>query len=775
MINKFIRITGTGKFLNYCHSSSVPSEQRTSDFEKINLLYGENGSGKTTLSVVLRSLKEDDSLLLKKRAFDKSFPQEIEIKTNITPDPIFKFNNNVWNKHYSDIEIFDIHFINDNIYTGLEIQNLNKKNLFEIILGAQGIKLKEEIQVLKDRIQKGKFIIRDTTKSLELSISNAFTVSRYYSIKPDPAINEKIKAKEAEIKTVKDFQEILKKTSLLELSPIPLPFKIDVVNSYIEKSIDSISAEYLHKVQVHKNSLSMDGKSEDWIKQGFENIKDSTCPFCLRPFDKTVEIIEAYKQYFSDEYLNLINALSKIYVQITEYNLESYLLTVENQISKNNTSLEFWKSYISEIPKLESIIDHLSELDVALNSVKSVILDKTKNPIIKKEISALTSFQSKIEDINKIIELYNKAISDFNLKIIAVKSKNQPNLIKLENELNQLNAIKKRNNAEIVKLCDEYLKYDKGVKDLSSKKDQKQILLDSYSATIFTKYTAGINRYLKSFAPYLQIVDLQGSYVGSSKEPFVRYGLTIDGNEIKFEENSTQPTFKYSLSEGDKNALALSFFLTKLEVDANIQDKILVFDDPVSSFDFNRKAITINKLSELGKNAKQLFILTHNIIFACEFWKEVNQLPVLSQCSRIQFIGNTSCLSKFDIDNETLSSILKDSKAIKRYLSSGCFTDEDRRSIARCLRPALESYFHLKFFDFVKQNDWLGNFISNVRSSSPTGPFYRLLPSVNELEEINDYSKKYHHRFNVSNESEPVTDAELRMYCQKTLDLIQLI
>jgi wobble nucleotide-excising tRNase len=221
--------------------------------------------------------------------------------------------------------------------------------------------------------------------------------------------------------------------------------------------------------------------------------------------------------------------------------------------------------------------------------------------------------------------------------------------------------------------------------------------------------------------------------------------------------------------------LALAFFLTKLEVDGNIQDKIIVFDDPVSSFDLNRKSTTISNLINFGQQAKQLFVFTHNLIFASEFWKGTNQIPANTQCSKIEFLGNTACIVEYNIETETLSSILKDSLAIKNYLTQGSVLDEAKRGIARCLRPALESYFHLKFFDLVSENDWLGQFIEKVRVSNSSDPFHRLHSSLSELTEINNYSKKYHHRFNANNETEPVNDAELRNYCTRTLNLIQVI
>ena len=106
---------------------------------------------------------------------------------------------------------------------------------------------------------------------------------------------------------------------------------------------------------------------------------------------------------------------------------------------------------------------------------------------------------------------------------------------------------------------------------------------------------------------------------------------------------------------------------------------------------------------------------------------------------------------------------------------NGCVTDQERRNIARCIRPALESYFHLKFFDLILPNEWMGEFIAKVRNSTATDPFNKLVGQIQEMTDINDYSKKYHHRHNTNADMEPITDAELRNFCERTLNLIQLI
>ena len=774
MIKKFIKINGTGRFLNYS-AGTVPSPHRTSDFEKLNLIYGENGSGKTTLSVILNSLRGTNGVLTKKRSFDRTVPQTVEVLTDLTPNPKLTFNNNTWDNNYPNIEIFDIHFITDNVYTGLEVQNSHKKNLFEIIFGNQGVQLKNDIQTIKDRIQVEQRALQTTTSQIELSIGRAFTASDYCNLPVDTGIDGKISVKQAEITTAKSFQEIQSKSVLSSIPLIAFPFNIDSAISTVEKAIDNISTRFLEEFNKHKDHLDIDGDEEKWIKQGYEAIKDETCPFCTRPFDETTEIIEAYNQYFNKEYNDLLQEISSLVTASSAFNIEALLLAVENKISSNQNLIEFWKIHLENPPVLTLLSQDAQDVKTEFEKIKILIDSKSKNPIQPFPINELRTFEALITALNSKLTDFNSHITAYNSRITVLKAGTSPNIVQLESDLKKLKAIKKRNDSAIASLCTAHTAQSTAIDTLNTQKTAKQTQLDTYSTTVFTNYATTINRYLQIFAPYLEIRDFASGYVGNSREPMVKYALHIDGNEIKHEDSPTLPSFRYSLSEGDKNALALSFFLTKLESDGNIQDKIIVFDDPVSSFDLNRKSATINKLVEFGQQAKQLFVFSHNLIFASEFWKSANQVSCTTQCSSIAFIGNSSCIVEYDIDTESLSSILKDSLRIKDYILNGCITDQDRRSIARCLRPALESYFHLKFFDLVTSTDWLGNFIDKVRNAGTTDPFFRLQGHVSDLTDINNYSKKYHHRFNSNNESEPVSDAELRNYCQRTLNLIQVI
>ena len=87
----------------------------------------------------------------------------------------------------------------------------------------------------------------------------------------------------------------------------------------------------------------------------------------------------------------------------------------------------------------------------------------------------------------------------------------------------------------------------------------------------------------------------------------IGYKFTIDGQDISFDPNQ-QNSARDCLSEGDKSTITLAFFLSKLDIDPGLNNKILVFDDPLSSFDNNRRMYTVQLIKDLFPNIKQVVV-----------------------------------------------------------------------------------------------------------------------------------------------------------------------
>ena len=78
-----------------------------------------------------------------------------------------------------------------------------------------------------------------------------------------------------------------------------------------------------------------------------------------------------------------------------------------------------------------------------------------------------------------------------------------------------------------------------------------------------------------------------------------------------------------SLSEGERTALALLYFLKSLrDRRFNMSQGVVVLDDPVSSLDSNSLYLAVGFIRERTQDAAQLFLLTHNFTFFREirYW-----------------------------------------------------------------------------------------------------------------------------------------------------------
>jgi len=636
MIQQIKKITGTGKFLNTHHQDGVK------DFEKFNLIYGDNGSGKTTLALIFQSLRGNNELLARKRSFDISVLQEINIITNQLQNPEYSFQKNKWNQFLPNIEIFDVHFINENIYTGLEIQNTHKKNLFEVILGQQGITLKNEIATLKDRIRNGNKVVRNATKEIEATIETSFPALEYANLSSDPEIEEKIKWKQQEIETAKNKEAITQKPLLTILPLLKMPYDTSELSAVLQQSIDNISKDFLTAFNNHKSHLNMGDDAEEWIQKGVEVMESDACPFCQKKLDGSENIIAAYQQYFNKDYKILLEKINQLETTINAFNPEVVLLDTENKISNNLLLIDFWKDFVTVPMELTSILDKKESFTQTYQQVVELVDKKSKDPIQAYTDSDLQTLDNQTNTINETLNVFNEKIKLFNEGIESIKSTEAVDLSKLELELRQFLAIQKRDTPEIKELCNNLLTYSNGIEKLKTSMKDKQKELDISKNTVFASFNQKVNHYLQIFAPYLQIKNLTSGYQGSSTDPAMKFGLYVSGNALNQKKDAIESTFKYSLSEGDKSALALSFFLCNLNLDPELGQKIIVFDDPISSFDNSRKTALLQELVALGKNAEQLFVFTHDRYLANDLVKKTKEKEMKLNCYKLGFDGKTA-------------------------------------------------------------------------------------------------------------------------------------
>ncbi|MDR6467560.1 wobble nucleotide-excising tRNase [Paraburkholderia graminis] len=125
------------------------------------------------------------------------------------------------------------------------------------------------------------------------------------------------------------------------------------------------------------------------------------------------------------------------------------------------------------------------------------------------------------------------------------------------------------------------------------------------------------------------------------------------------------------LSEGERMAIAFMYFLKTLEdSDFKLREGIVVIDDPVSSLDANSLFSAFGYMKERTKNAKQLFVLTHNFSF---FRQVKNWFNFAGKLKNGIYKPETSTVSHF-------------------YMLSMKVDDGRRNAFLRTLDPLLHEY-----------------------------------------------------------------------------------
>ena len=351
---------------------------------------------------------------------------------------------------------------------------------------------------------------------------------------------------------------------------------------------------------------------------------------------------------------------------------------------------------------------------------------------------------------NKAIETYNEIIvKRKERKRSANSRRSTKNIIKKCKDVNELNKY----SARLEVLSQKIIKYDEELKELN-------VRLTAETENYGRGYLDKINEYLETISPELRLTKLN-----KRGHKFIYY-LSIDNHEVRTDKESK--SLSRTLSEGEKNSLAFAFFMASLELKGGIEEKLIVFDDPISSMDSKRRSATLAILSRFARMSDQFILLSHDIYYVKDFTDRNNNVLNL----KIIDGGNSSLFVPQDIEFETLTGVFKDLHVLNDYLEKGEMSIYGARDVIRCIRPVLEGFFRIKFYKHVKRTEWLGDIIEHIRNASEGSVFYREKENLSVLCDINDYSKAYHHS-NPNYLEVPIIASELKLYCKRTIGLLE--
>jgi len=396
---------------------------------------------------------------------------------------------------------------------------------------------------------------------------------------------------------------------------------------------------------------------------------------------------------------------------------------------------------------------------------------KQKVPNIGVDLSQFDAFSAELTEVKTAIQIYNSAvvaISEKAKEYVATLPK--ADVSSIQAALAKEVEIKKRFAPEWKKWATDYSTAKKAADDLLKQKNEKQNELEEYSKSIFDVYQKRINVLLSTLGTDFAITGLTGKTDDRAVESYSDFGFLILKQVVPLTARQDDaPSFKNTLSEGDKSTLAFAFFIASLERTPELNKQIVIFDDPLSSLDETRRFNTVSLLSELSPKINQLCVFTHHEKFLEMLFDGIRDNKVL------QILSDKTSGSRIeilDVDERRKGNHARRIEKMERYLAEdfGPTPDEIQGDFRKIFETVLKTKYYQVLIPEIKEKKGLSKLLIKLINEKLIDD--SLHP---KLFEICSISNEPHHGGIIDVALRNLTRAELLPLITDALELLKKI
>lgn len=574
--------------------------QRLTNLAKVNFIYGANGSGKTTISRVISDESRFPSCGVKWKGSTK-------LQTMV-------YNQDFVEKNFNQLtELRGIFTLGEKQTENQgKIANAKEKTaslgrdieaLKTTLYGVEGNAGKVEELAKLDAELKEK--CWQQKQKHDAKLQGAFKGFRNDSQK----FKEKVLAEQETNKSVLLSLNELEEKALVVFGEEPtlesyIP-KIDISTIIQHQSNSILKKSIIGKKDVDIAAMIEKLGNIDWVKQGrhYYISNEQVCPFCQQDTEKA--FAKSLEEYFDETFINDSNAIE---------NLCKAYLTETASIRQRVEALIANQSRFLDIEKVRTSKELLDgKITINLQLLEKKKAESSQVIALEPLDSLLTSVVEIIESANGRITAHNQIVNNLKVEQNALTSNVWRYVVdELKSEL----ASYKMSYTALRKAIDS-LNIQIASKTVERTKEEALLRVLEKESTSIQPTIDDINGILTSFG-------FQGFSLAKS----------ADGLSYKLIRRNGESA-KTTLSEGERTFITFLYFYHLLKGSNSetgiTNDRVVVFDDPVSSLDSDILFIVsslIRKLFEDVKNSKafikQLFILTHNVYFHKEISFKVN-------------------------------------------------------------------------------------------------------------------------------------------------------
>jgi wobble nucleotide-excising tRNase len=758
MLKKIISVKNVGRFRNSAMSGNPQLAKHT-------YIVGANGYGKTTLCSVLRSLKTGDaSHVMGRKSLGAVDNPTIEL---LFDTGLIRFDG-AWTAPRPAIAIFDGVFVSENVHSGDVVDIEQKRNLYRVIVGDKGVKLAEQDADLAARSRAMTGEISAAAKAVQAHVPPTMRIDAFIALPSADDIETQIAEQEKNVEAARQAGAINDREALSEFALPDLPASFVPL---LGTTIDGIAQDAERRLAEHIASHNMTEGGESWIAEGLK-YADETCPFCGQGIDGS-QLISAFRAVFSERYEALVLDINNLSATVADQFGDTALARLETVAAQNRSGAEFWAKYCDfdersqRLPaELETCVRELRAAALALiNKKAGAPLEPVKTDL--QFVKALAEYTR----LKSIVSAVNTAINSTNALIEAKKiATGAVDLKAAEADLVRLKAVKTRHTPEVTALCSDHARLVTAKDLIDKRKEKARKALDDHTKNVVKPYEGRINDFLDAFNAGFSITETKHGYPGGVASS--SYQLLINSTPVDIGDGKTpvdQPSFKNTLSSGDRTTLALAFFLAHLERDPAAAETIVVFDDPFNSQDSFRRRQTVHEIMKAAQSCVQAIVLSHDATFLKQLWDKAP--PAERVCVGItdhRSLG--SKISSMDLDKATQGRTATDNDDLQGYVTNGSGAVID---IVRKMRVVLETFCRTTYPSSFNSNDWLGDMVGKIREGGASHPAYAL---YDELDQINDHTSQYHHGEDMEDATpDQIDPTELTGFARRTLRIVNAL
>jgi wobble nucleotide-excising tRNase len=657
--------------------------------------------------------------------------------------------------------VFDDAFVYGNVYSGPLVTLEQRRSLHKIIIGSRGVTLAREIEHLTEQIRNINFELQYLTDQIR-QYAGALTVDQFCNLAPVASVDERIAAKLIDLEAQRNIAKI-RSTALFNQVALP-SVSVGEIEELLRSGIDDLSAETERRLQEH--FLHIGTGAESWVANGINRIAGETCPFCLQDISSQT-IIGDYRAHFGASYRELKARITRSRDDIDRILSGDRVAEVLQEIARQDATRAFWTNFVS----VPGDLYPLGEIRSRSANLRNMLLErldrKAASPL---EAIALSAEDMRVvadyEAVKTTVQEITSLLISANAEIQEVKGRTDAGSIQqLEAELAILRATKSRYAEPASGFCHTFFGATARKSEAEQRKSQRRDALSAHTASIFPAYQTAINGYLEKFGADFRVEGVATENPGG--RPGSRYQIEICGVSIELGNENTPPgtpCFRNTLSAGDRNGLALAFFFAQLDQDPGLASKVVVLDDPISSFDDQRATATKHIICNLASRAAQVIVFSHSAQFLKRVWDQQGT-PQKKPLKLLRCPDGVELVT-WDIQAETQTDYHRLHAVLADYVGSRAGSS---REVAASIRPFLEGFLRVAYPSHFRPEDWVGDFVLLARSAAAKRQPIMSDTRLRELEEIVDYSNRYHHTTNLSWETEPINQTELQSFVRRTL------